>query len=56
MIQINQLKLPFNHSAVDLEQKIRKTLKLHKDQSFTYKIAKKSFMWLHTKNIPAEPF
>lgn len=42
MIQITQLKLPYNHSAVDLEQKIRKTLKLSANQKFTYKITKKS--------------
>jgi len=42
MIQITQLKLPYTHSAVDLEQKIRKTLKLSANQKFTYKIIKKS--------------
>ena len=42
MIQITQLKLPYHHSAVDLEQKIRKTLKLSGNQKFTYRIAKKS--------------
>ena len=42
MIQITQLKLPYHHSAVDLEQKIRKTLKLSENQKFTYRIAKKS--------------
>lgn len=42
MIQITQLKLPYNHTAVELENKIRKTLKLSGNQKFTYKIAKKS--------------
>ena len=42
MIQITQLKLPFEHSAFDLEKKIQKTLKLSANQKFTYKIIKKS--------------
>ena len=42
MIQITQLKLPYRHSAVELENKIRKTLKLQNNQKFTYKIVKKS--------------
>ena len=42
MLQINQIKLPISHSAVDLEQKIRKILKLTKQEPFTYKIIKKS--------------
>lgn len=42
MIQITQLKLPYQHSAADLEQKIRKTLKLSGNQKFTYHIIKKS--------------
>ena len=42
MIQITQLKLPYQHSMVDLEQKIRKTLKLSGNQKFTYRITKKS--------------
>ncbi len=42
MIQITQLKLPYQHSAVDLEQKIKKILKLNSNQRFTYYIAKKS--------------
>lgn len=42
MIQITQLKLPYQHSAADLEQKIRKTLKLSGNQKFTYRIIKKS--------------
>ena len=42
MIQITQLKLPYQHTAVDLEQKIRKTLKLSGNQKFTYRIVKKS--------------
>lgn len=42
MIQITQLKLPYHHSAVDLENKIRKTLRLSEKQKFTYHIVKKS--------------
>lgn len=42
MIQITQLKLPYAHSAIDLENKIRKTLRLSQNQTFTYKITKKS--------------
>ena len=42
MIQITQLKLPYAHTAIDLENKIRKTLKLSANQKFTYKIVKKS--------------
>ena len=42
MIQITQLKLPYQHTEVDLENKIRKSLKLSSNQKFTYKIVKKS--------------
>lgn len=42
MIQITQLKLPYHHSAADLEQKIRKICKLSGNQKFTYRIVKKS--------------
>ncbi|MBQ6843375.1 MAG: NAD(P)-binding protein [Agathobacter sp.] len=42
MIQITQLKLPYQHEAADLEQKIRKLLKLSANQKFTYRIVKKS--------------
>lgn len=42
MIQITQLKLSYWHSTVELEQKIRKTLKLSGNQKFTYRIVKKS--------------
>ena len=42
MIQITQLKLPYHHKVVDLEQKIRKTLKLSGNQKITYRIVKKS--------------
>ncbi len=41
MIVISQLKLGVLHSDVDLENKIRKTLKLNKEK-FTYKIVKRS--------------
>ncbi len=42
MIQITQLKLPYEHSKIDLENKIRKTLRLSEQHKFTYKIVKKS--------------
>lgn len=42
MIQITQLKLSYWHSTAELEQKIRKSLKLSGNQKFTYKIIKKS--------------
>ena len=42
MIQITQLKLPYQHSEADLEQKIRKCLKLSGNQKITYRITKKS--------------
>lgn len=42
MIQITQLKLPYGHTEAELENKIRKTLKLSQNHKFTYKITKKS--------------
>ena len=42
MIQITQLKLSYMHSTTELEQKIRKILKLSGNQKFTYRISKKS--------------
>ena len=42
MIQITQLKLPYHHSEAELEQKIRKTLRMDQKQAFTYQIVKKS--------------
>ena len=42
MIQITQLKLSYMHSATELEQKIRKILKLSGNQKFKYRISKKS--------------
>lgn len=42
MIQINQIKLPISHTEVELANKIRKTLRLDKCQTFTYCIEKKS--------------
>lgn len=42
MIQITQLKLPYAHTAADLENKIRKTLRLSQNSKITYKIVKKS--------------
>ncbi len=42
MIQITQLKLPYNHSEAELKEKIRKTLRLSNHKRFTYKIVKKS--------------
>lgn len=62
MIQITQLKLPYCHSAADLENKIRKTLKLSEKQKFTYKIVKKSMdarkkpelFWVYTCQVACE--
>jgi len=42
MIQIIQLKLPYQHSEADLEDKIRKILKLSGNQKIKYHITKKS--------------
>lgn len=42
MIRINQIKLPISHTDTQLEQKIRKILKLNGGVPFTYKIVKKS--------------
>lgn len=42
MIQITQLKLPYTHSKADLENKIRKNLRLSANQKFTYIVAKRS--------------
>ena len=41
MIKITQLKLDINHSEKDLENRIRKLLKLKPDTTFTYEISKK---------------
>lgn len=42
MIKITQLKLSVNHSEADLIQKIKKTLRLKDNQTFTYEILKQS--------------
>ena len=42
MIRINQIKLPVTHDTVQLEQKIKKALKLKADTPFQYQIVKKS--------------
>ena len=42
MLQINQIKLPIQHSQADLETKIRKILKLSNQDKFTYKVLKQS--------------
>lgn len=42
MLRINQIKLAPGHSDEELEQKIRKTLRLSKKEAFTYKIYKQS--------------
>ena len=36
MIKINQLKLPVGHSQKDLEDKIRKTLRIPSKETFHY--------------------
>ena len=42
MIQVNQMKLPVSHSEAELVNKIRKILRLDKNQTFTYSIEKRS--------------
>ena len=42
MLRISQIKLTPDHSTQDLEQKIRKTLRLSKKEVFSYKIFKQS--------------
>ena len=42
MIEIRQLKLPVAHTRQDLEQKIRKTLRLKSGETFTYTILRRS--------------
>lgn len=43
MLKINQIKLPVGHAPEELEQKIRKTLRLSRGEAFSYKIVRKSF-------------
>ncbi len=38
MIKINQLKLPVGHSQKDLEDKIRKTLRIPSKETFHYEV------------------
>ena len=42
MIQIQQLKLSITHTREDLEAKVLKTLKIHKEQLLELRIAKQS--------------
>ena len=42
MLIVQQIKLPINHTASDLKEKIRKILKLNGNTIFTYKISKRS--------------
>ena len=42
MLQITQLKLPYQHTEEELKLKIRKILNLSKGERFTYRITKKS--------------
>ena len=42
MIQISQLKLPIEHTQEQLQQKIRKLLRLGKQQEFSYEILRQS--------------
>lgn len=42
MIRVNQIKLPIEHSENQLEQRIRKILKINHTQPITYQIVKKS--------------
>ena len=42
MIKISQIKLPIGHKETDLDNKIRKILRLDKKQNFSYEIVKRS--------------
>lgn len=42
MIEINQLKLPISHSQQELEEKVRRILKLNKNGIFTVTVRKRS--------------
>lgn len=42
MIKINQLKLPVGHSQKDLEDKIRKTLRIPSKETFHYEVIRRS--------------
>lgn len=42
MIKINQLKLPVGHSQKDLEDKIRKTLRIPSKETFHYEVMRRS--------------
>lgn len=42
MIRINQVTLPVDHTEKELEQKLRKLLRLNKNEHFTYTINKRS--------------
>lgn len=42
MLKINQIKLAVGHTKEDLENKIRRTLRISKNDKFTYKIVRKS--------------
>lgn len=42
MIQIRQLNLPVSHTGKDLEEKIRKTLRIKEEQLLSYRIARRS--------------
>lgn len=62
MIQISQLKLPLQHTEADLQQKLRRSLKLQAGQKFTYKIVKKSLdarkkpelFWVYTCQVSCD--
>lgn len=42
MIKINQLKLPVGHSTKELEDKIRKTLRISSKETFQYEVIRRS--------------
>ena len=42
MIQVNQLKLPIAHTKEELESKLLHTLKIEKEQLFSFRIARQS--------------
>lgn len=51
MIRINQLKLPVQDDESNLEKLIRKALRLHCNEDFTYHIVKRSIDARHRNNI-----
>ena len=51
MIQVNQLKLPIAHTKEELESKLLHTLKIEKEQLFSFRIARQSLDARDKRNI-----